>query len=363
MEEKLRNWITEIQGADLAAMDRARAYQARLAKPPGSLGRLEDIAVQLAGVTGHVRNTMEKRRILVLCADNGALEEGISVTPRSVTAAQAANMTRHKTGMSAMAFAFGDEVTVVDVGIADPYDCPDILYRNLAKGTRNLLREKAMTREETVRAILIGMELAEQAGKDGVNAVGVGEMGIGNTTTSAAVLAALTGLPVEAVTGRGGGLTDEAFLRKKQVIGDALRLHQPDPRDPIAVISSVGGLDIAAMCGVYLGCARARIPVVMDGFISIVAALCAARLCEHVKGYLFPSHASFERGYEAAAAELGAQPFLLLGMRLGEGSGCPLAFQVLKAACAVVDGMATFEGAAINDSYLDEIRDKDCFTT
>lgn len=363
MEELLRKKIAKIEALDQNAMDQAAAYQAQLAKPPGSLGKLETMAVQLAGITGRVQNRMERRRILVLCADNGVLSEGVSVTPRTVTASQAVNMTLHKTGMSSMAYFFGDEVTVVDVGIADPYHCPKILNRSIAKGTKNLVKEPAMTRLETVQAMLVGMDLAKQAAQDGVDAVGVGEMGIGNTTTSAAVLAALTGLPVEAVTGRGGGLTDEAFLRKKQVIESALVLHQPDSGDPIAVMSAVGGLDLAAMCGVYLGCALERIPVVMDGFISIVAALCASRLCGRVRGYLIPSHASFEKGYEAAADELGVAPYLLLGMRLGEGSGCPLAFQVLRAACAVMGGMATFADAAINDSYLDEIREKDCFTT
>ena len=191
--------------------------------------------------------------------------------------------------------------------------------------------------------------------------LGAGEMGIGNTTTSAAVLAALTGLPVEAVTGRGGGMTDAGFLRKKQVITDALALHCPDKNDVLDVLCKVGGLDIAAMCGVFLGAARQRLPVVIDGFISVVAALCARRLCPAAGDYFFASHASHEVGYAAAVKELGLEPWLHLGMRLGEGSGCPIAFRVMEAACATAEGMATFEGAAIDDSYLDDIRGKDCF--
>lgn len=361
-ETELRALLAAIRPADRAAMDRAKTRQAMLAKPPGSLGKLEDISVRLAGITGKVKNEVCKKRIIVLCADNGVVEEGISATPRSVTAAQAVNMTHHLTGMSAMAHHFGNEVVVVDMGIADPYDGPAVLDRKIAPGTHNLLHEPAMTREQAMQAILTGAELARQAKADGVQAVGVGEMGIGNTTTSSAVLAALTGLSVEAVTGRGGGLTGAAFLKKKQVITAALDRAKPDPADVVGVLSEVGGFDLAAMCGVFLGCARERLPVVIDGFISIVAALCAARLAPAAADCFFPSHASYEIGYRAAARELGLDPWLLLEMRLGEGSGCPIAFEILEAACAVMNDMATFEGASIDDGYLDGIRSGDCFT-
>ena len=363
MEEKLRELLSAVRPLDAGAMDKARAYQAKLAKPPGSLGKLEDISIRLAGLTGRVQNRVAKKRIIVLCADNGVVAEGVGSAPRTVTAAQAVNMTKYRTGMSAMAKHFGNEVCVVDVGIADPYVCPEILDRRIAPGTKNLRYEPAMTREETVRAILTGAELAAAALRDGMDAVGVGEMGIGNTTTSAAVLSVLTGLPVEEVTGRGGGITDGNFLKKKQIIGEAIARHRPDPADPVDVLAKVGGLDLAAMCGVFLGAAACRLPAVIDGFISVVAALCAYRLCPDAAGAMFPSHASYERGYAVAARELGLDPWLLLDMRLGEGSGCPLAFEVLSAACAVMNGMATFEGAAIDDGYLDAIRGKDCFRT
>ena len=206
------------------------------------------------------------------------------------------------------------------------------------------------------------MELAAQARQDGIRLLGVGEMGIGNTTTSSAVLCALSGEFVEAVTGRGGGLTDAAFGRKKQVIEQALAVNRPDADDPIDVLCKVGGFDLCAMTGVFLGAAHARLPVVVDGFISIVAALCAARLCENARGFFFGSHVSYERGYKVAEQLLGLQPCLQLGMRLGEGSGCPLAFRVIEAACAVISTMATFPEAAIDDTYLTEIREKDSFT-
>lgn len=362
METELQRLLGEIGPLDGGAMERARVRQGMLAKPPGSLGKLEDAAIRLAGITGQVHNRVEKRRIIVLCADNGVAEEGVASAPQSVTMAQAVNMTRRLTGMSTLAKHFGDDVQVVDMGIACPYHCPAVLDRSLAKGTRNLYRESAMTRDQAVKAILTGAALAEQAKAEGFQAVGVGEMGIGNTTTSAAVLAALTGAAVAEVTGRGGGITDQSFEKKKQVITEALRRHRPDPGDPVDVLSKVGGFDLAAMCGVFLGAARCRLPVVIDGFISIVAALCAARLRREAADYMFPSHASYEIGYALAAKELGLSPWLLLDMRLGEGSGCPLAFLVLEAACAVMNEMATFEEAAIDDGYLNEIREGDSFT-
>ncbi len=370
-EEKLYKQIEEIRGADADAMRGAAAYVQSLAAPPGSLGRLTDAAVQLAGITGKVKNTLGRRRIIVMCADNGVVEEGVSATPQIVTLSQALNMTRHLTGMSSLAAHFGIDVEIVDIGIATPYreqDC-GILQRRIRRGTGNLVKEPAMTREEAVRAILVGIERARQAAADGIDVIGVGEMGIGNTTTSSAVLAALTGLSVEDVTGRGGGLTDAAFEKKKNVISRALIFHglagtasgsaSEDAGaqiDPIEVLSGVGGLDLAGMCGVYLGAAICRIPAVIDGFISIVAALCAQRMCGSCRDFMFPSHVSEEIGYLRAAKELHLDPWLHLNMRLGEGSGCPLAFQILEASCALMNEMATFEQAKIDDGYLAELR-------
>lgn len=361
-EKELRAYLKTIRPADRGVMDRAARRQAELAKPPGSLGELEEISIRLAGITGEVCPTVEDCRVLVFAADNGVCAEGVSSAPQSVTLSQAVNMTRFCTGMSSMARYFGDSLVVTDVGIASPVRCDAIVHRKIRLSTGNIAREPAMKRAEAVQAIGVGIEQAERAGKDGVQAIGVGEMGIGNTTTSAAVLSALTGASAAAVTGRGGGLTDAAFEKKKQVITRALALHQPDSSDPVAVLSAVGGLDIAAMTGAFLGCAKERIPAVVDGYISIVAALCAVRLCPAVRDVLFLSHASYEIGYRIASQELGLTPCLLLGMRLGEGSGCPLLFQVMKGACAVMKNMATFSEAAIQDDYLDEIRALDAFT-
>lgn len=351
-----------IAPADNAAMEKARQRQAELAKPPGSLGKLEDYSIRLAGITGNVKNEIEKCRVIVLAADNGVTAEGVSSAPTSVTLSQVINMTRHITGMSSLAHYFGNEVVVADLGIDTDRKIPGVLDRKIRRSTGNIAKERAMTRQQVLDAMAVGLDLAADAAKDGVNAVGVGEMGIGNTTTSAAVLSALTGATPEAVTGRGGGLTDQAFAVKKQVITKALVLHHPDQEDVVDVLSAVGGLDLAAMTGVFLGCALQRIPAVVDGFISIVAALCACRLNSNTKDFLFLSHASYEIGYRLAAEELGLGPCLLLDMRLGEGSGCPIAFQILKAACAVMNGMGTFAEAAIQDDYLDPIRAQDSFT-
>ena len=337
----LTECIAAIRGADRAVMDAARRRQAELAKPPGSLGRLEDYSVRMAGITGEVKPTLEKCRVLVLAADNGVVAEGV---------------------MSSLAHYFGDDVVVTDVGVNAEIKSPGVLARKVRYGTGNIARERAMSEEETLRAMAIGMELAAQAKRDGVGAVGIGEMGIGNTTTSSAVLAALTGAPVEALTGRGGGLTDSAFETKKRVIQQALDLHRPPQDDPVAVLSMVGGLDLAAMTGAFLGCAREGVAAVVDGFISVVAALCAARLCPAAKDMMFLSHASYEAGYRLAADELGLEPCLLLGMRLGEGSGCPLMFRVLQGACAVLRDMATFAEGEIQDDYLAPIRAMDAFT-
>ena len=351
--------IESVRPLDEAAMANARERQAQLAKPPGSLGRLEDLSVQLAGITGSVHNKIEKKHLLVFAADNGVVEEGVSSAPQSVTLMQTVNLTRHKTGASTLCKHFGCDITVCDVGVNADIKEPKVLGRKIAYGTGNIVKGPAMTREQSIRAITTGMELAMSTDAD---VIGVGEMGIGNTTTSSAVLSVLLDAEVDAVTGRGGGITDAGFLKKKQVIKDAIAINHPDKNDVIDVLAKVGGFDIAAMCGAFIGCAAKRRPVVIDGFISAVAALCAYMLCPNSVGYFIPSHASYEIGYKLAMDAMNLEPLFLLGMRLGEGSGCPLAFEILDAACAIINGMATFDQAGIDDSYLDEIREGDKFT-
>lgn len=359
MQKKLDALVREVLPLDRGAMTAAETYQARLAKPPGSLGRLEEISIQLAGITGRVHNALNKKQLLVFAADNGVVAEGVSSAPQSVTKQQTINLMRGKTGAAVLAKHFGCGLTVCDVGVnADFYEST-VLNRKIAYGTQNICTGPAMTREQTLQAILTGAEIARTVDAD---VIGVGEMGIGNTTTSSAVLAVLLGADVEAVTGRGGGITEESFRKKKAVIRTAIEVNRPGRDDVVDVLSKVGGFDLAAMCGAFLGAAAARRPAVIDGLISAAAALCAVRLCPNVRGYLVPSHASFEIGYRLAMEAMDLRPLFDLGMRLGEGSGCPLAFQVLDAACAVINDMATFDEAGINDDYLDEIRRGGQFT-
>lgn len=355
----LQTHINRVSPPDASAMEEARRRQAQLAKPPGSLGRLEELSVQLAGITGKVHNKMDRQHLLVFAADNGVVEEGVSSAPQSVTRMQTVNLTRHKTGASALCRHFGCEITVCDVGVNGDIREPKVLNRKIAYGTKNIVKGHAMTRNQAVQAICTGMDLAENTQAD---VLGVGEMGIGNTTTSSAVLAVLLDADVEAVTGRGGGITNDSFRKKKEVIRTAIAVNQPDKNDVIDVLAKVGGFDIAAMCGAFIGAAITRRPVVIDGFISAVAALCACKLCPEVRGYLVPSHASYEIGYKLAMDAMELEPIFLLGMRLGEGSGCPLAFQILDAACAILNDMATFDQAGIDDGYLDEIRKGDQFS-
>ena len=359
MQKELDALVRAVAPLNRGTMTAADEYQARLAKPPGSLGRLEEISIQLAGITGRVHNALNKKQLLVFAADNGVVDEGVSSAPQSVTKQQTINLMRGKTGAAVLAKHFGCGLTVCDVGVnADIYEST-VLNRKIAYGTQNICTGPAMTREQTLQAILTGAEIARMVDAD---VIGVGEMGIGNTTTSSAVLAVLLGADVEAVTGRGGGITEESFRKKKAVIRTAIEVNRPDRDDVVGVLSKVGGFDLAAMCGAFLGAAAARRPAVIDGLISAAAALCAVRLCPNVRGYLVPSHASFEIGYRLAMEAMDLRPLFDLGMRLGEGSGCPLAFQVLDAACAVINDMATFDEAGINDDYLDEIRRGDQFT-
>lgn len=359
MQEKIEALVRAVQPLDQKAMLAAEAHQARLAKPPGSLGRLEELSVQLAGITGKVHNELPRKQLLVFAADNGVVAEGVSSAPQSVTMQQTINLTRGKTGAAVLAKRFGCGLTVCDVGVNADICESAVLNRKISYGTQNICAGPAMTREQALQAILTGAAVAENIDAD---AVGIGEMGIGNTTTSSAVLAVLLGADVDKVTGRGGGITEESFRKKKAVIRTAIAVNRPNRDDVIDVLAKVGGFDLAAMCGAFLGAAASRRAAVIDGFISAVAALCAVRLCPLVHGYLIPSHASFEIGYRLAIEELALRPLFDLGMRLGEGSGCPLAFQVLDAACAVMNNMASFDEADINDDYLDEIRQGDQFT-
>ncbi|MDD3169547.1 MAG: nicotinate-nucleotide--dimethylbenzimidazole phosphoribosyltransferase [Eubacteriales bacterium] len=379
-EKELFQLINSIGDLDREAMEIARKREESLAKPPGSLGRLEDIAVQLSGISGNLHNSADKACIAIMCSDNGVVEEGVSSAPQFVTLAQTINFTRRLTGVGTLAKFFDTDLLVVDLGInadlpkellvkdalekagTEVRTTNKIVDRKIRKSTHNLAKGPAMTREEAVQAIFTGIEMAREIKQAGYTIFGVGEMGIGNTTTSSAILSALTGLSASETVGKGGGITDKSFARKKEII-EAVTVEYgfrgQEDIDVIDVLTKVGGFDVAAMAGAFLGAAVYRLPVVIDGFISVVAAYTATRLAPMTKGYLIASHVSKEQGYSHALNALGLPPMLNLELRLGEGSGCPLAFQIIRGACAVMNHMATFDEAEINDDYLEEIRKLD----
>ncbi|NLL63267.1 MAG: nicotinate-nucleotide--dimethylbenzimidazole phosphoribosyltransferase [Ruminococcaceae bacterium] len=361
MELEIQKLIDSVGELDKNAMDAARKRQDELAKPPGALGRLEDLSIQLAGITGKVNNTMDKRALLVFAADNGVVEEGIASCPQSITLMQTINLTRGKTGAGTLCKHYGVDLFVCDVGVYTDINCPEVINRKIAYGTKNFTKGPAMTREQALKAFLTGVEMVETYCKD-MNVVGIGEMGIGNTTTSAAVLAFLTDSDPEDVTGKGAGVTEESFTHKKECVKKAIEINAPNKDDIINVLSKIGGFDLCAMTGAFMATAANRIPVVIDGFISVVAALCAVRMCPNIRHFLIPSHASFEIGYKIAIKELELEPMLLLGMRLGEGSGCPLAMHILDCACTIINEMSDFVHANIDDTFLDEYRNGDKFT-
>lgn len=374
-EKKLYELIGKIPPVDQKAIAEAKERQAYLAKPPGSLGELENISVKIAGITGKaVGNDVTKQCIAVMSADNGVVEEGVASAPQSVTLSQTINFTRRYTGVSSMAKYFGIDLLVTDVGVA--MEIPKELYtdsmltedgripvkivnRRIANGTRNLAKEPAMTREQAVEAMLIGFEAADAAKRSGAQLFGIGEMGIGNTTTSSALLSALTGAKAEDLVGRGGGLNDEGLSKKVKIVKDAVNMYCMS--DPIDKLANIGGFDICAMVGAFLGAAVNRMPVVIDGFISIVAACYARELNPRVVDYMFASHKSYEIGYTIAMDRLGLRPMFDLSMRLGEGSGCPIAFKIIETAVATMNIMKTLEEAAIDADYLEEIRRDNLF--
>lgn len=375
--------VKSIQPADRQAVLKAEERQASLAKPPGSLGGLEDMSVRIAGMTGSVINRIGRGCVAVFCSDNGVVREGVASAPQSVTRAQTINFTRRLTGVGALTKSYGSELLIVDVGVKDPI--PDGLYTDVPledthkivnrriRGTGqtdNIAEGAAMTEEEALRALETGIEMADAVRRAGFSIMGAGEMGIGNTTTSAAVLSAITGRPAEETAGRGGGVNDSGFARKKEIIdsaaaafieGGGIRsLPEAERADRmIEALRRMGGFDICAMTGAYLGAAANRMPIVIDGYISAVAALAAATIAPAAADYMIASHRSFEKGYVLAIDALGLKPFLSLDMRLGEGSGCPVAFSVIRGACDVMADMATFEEAEINDDYLEEIRSEE----
>lgn len=350
--ELLQKTLDAIAPTDRAVMAAAQKEIDYCLKPPGSLGKLEDIARQIAGITGKIHNRITKKAIVVMMADNGVCSEGIAMYPQDITRIGADFVTSGRMGVNFLANYAGADIIAVDVGIQVDVDLPKVINRKVRYGTANFLEQPAMSRAEAVQAIEAGIEVTNTAIDQGYDLFGAGEIGIGNTTASSAVLYGFTGAHIDRVVGRGAGLTDQAFERKKEVVKQAVRLHRPDPDDALDVLSKVGSLDIAGMAGVYLACAARRVPVVTDGLISNVAALTAIRLKPEAVDYMIPSHISFEPGAKLLKEITGLEPMIDMNMRLGEGTGCALVFSIIEAALRMIEEMGTF--AAIGKSR-DEI--------
>ena len=355
----IEKYIKGIERLDITAIEKARRRIDNLIKPLGSLGELESIAVQLAGISTNMYYDTSKRCVIIMASDNGVVEYGVSAALQEITYIQTINFTKGITGINVLAKQFNTDLIITDVGINADLENPAIIDKKIRKGTWNIAKQSAMTYEEATQALMVGIETAVEAVNNGYKLLGVGEMGIGNTTTSAAVLCTLTDSKPEQLAGKGAGLSEEAYKHKISVIKSAIANNKPNPADPIDVLAKVGGFDIAAMAGVFIGAAFMRVPVVIDGFISIVAALVASKLNPIAREYMFASHASFEQGYQHASHALDIKPCLQLNMRLGEGSGCPLMFAIMDAACAIMHDMATFEQGNISEEYLEEVKDAD----
>lgn len=360
-KNELYNIINNIEKSDKNIMDEAKERMDSLAKPLGSLGELEKIGIKITGITGSLKNKFKKKCVIIFCADNGVFEEGVASTPQYVTVAQTINFTKGLSGVGVIAKENGSDLMIVDIGINSSLQIEGVIDRKIRRGTNNIAKGPAMTENECIQAILTGIEASKKAYDEGYDVLGVGEMGIGNTTTSSSVLIALKECDIEAAVGRGSGLTNDAFNKKKMVIKKALEINKPNKDNPIDILMKVGGFDLAAMTGAFIGASYYKIPIVIDGFISVVAALLAVKLNENIKDYLFASHLSQEIGYSLAINELGLKPMVNLDMRLGEGSGCPIAFSIIDTANAILRNMATFEESGINCEYLDEIRDEECY--
>jgi len=348
MMTELSQIISQIEPVDPAWLGRAQERLDSLTKPPGSLGRLEELAARYVGIRRELLPPLEIKQVVVFAADHGVVAEGVSAYPQEVTFQMVYNFLEGGAGINALARHARARVEVVDIGVNHDFgEVPELISRKVAYGSRNLAQEPAMTRDETLEALLIGVERAEAATAQGVDALAAGDMGIGNTTAAAALAAVFTGRPVGAVTGRGTGIPDKVWSHKVAVINRALSLHRPDPHDPLGVLAAVGGLEIAGIAGLILGVAAARRPLLLDGFIATAGALVAAALVPAVTDYLIAAHRSVEPGHQTMLDFLGLKPLLNFQMRLGEGTGAALGLSLLEAGVRIYREMATFQEAGV----------------
>jgi len=334
---------------DQEAMAQARTRQQQLTKPPGSMGRLEEIAIQMAGITHQALPAIQRKAVIIMAADHGVTAEGVSAYPSAVTPQMVLNFLHGGAAINALARHAGAEVVVVDIGVAEEIQHPNLLPRKVALGTANMAQGPAMTREQAQAAITVGMDVATSLIQQGVAMIATGDMGIGNTTAASTITAALTRAPVQFVTGRGTGIDDAQLMHKIATIERAVVHNSPDATDPLDVLAKVGGLEIAGLVGVMLASAMHSVPIIIDGFISGAAALVATQLVPAVRDYLFAGHVSVERGHHVILEQLKLSPILDLNMRLGEGTGAVLATTIIDAALQMHREMATFAEAGVSD--------------
>lgn len=347
--------IPPIPDPDLRIGEAARARQANLTKPAGSLGQLEELSIQLASITGSFSPSLMNKGVIVMAGDHGVAREGVSAYPAEVTPQMVLNFLHGGAAINVLARQAGARVVIVDIGVAADFDdLPELVRRKVARGTNSMVSGPAMTRAQAEEAVQIGIDIARAEVGNGLNVVATGDMGIGNTTASSAILAAFTGLPVGQITGRGTGVDDVGWQRKVAAIERALEVNRPDPADGLDVLAKVGGLEIAGLAGVIIGAASCRVPVVIDGFISGAAALAAVSLAPAVTPYLIAAHQSVEVGHRAVLERLGLRPLLNLDLRLGEGTGAVLAFNLMDASIRILNEMATFSEAGVSGKDEEE---------
>ncbi|GKU78772.1 nicotinate-nucleotide--dimethylbenzimidazole phosphoribosyltransferase [Paenibacillus sp. L3-i20] len=347
-ESQLANILNRIRPFNEEVAERAIRHSDNLTKPPGSLGKLEAIARQLAGITGQLWPDVSRKAVIIMAGDHGVCEEGISAFPQAVTPQMVLNFLNGGAAVNVLARQAKADVICVDIGVAADLEHGSLVSRKVVRGTRNMAKEAAMTREETLEAIMIGVSVVEEQVKKGIRLFATGEMGIGNTTASAAITSVLAGIAPAQAVGRGTGINDATFAHKIEVVHRAITLNNPDANDPIDVLAKVGGAEIAGLVGVIIGAAANGCPVVIDGYISSTAALVATKLSERTIPYMIASHLSQEQGHMGLMTALGLSPMIQLEMRLGEGTGAVLCFHFIDASLKLMQEMATFDSAGIS---------------
>jgi nicotinate-nucleotide--dimethylbenzimidazole phosphoribosyltransferase len=346
----LEKTIVSIKPLDKAAMAAAKERQDMLTKPAGALGRLEDISIQIAGIEGKARPTAARKAMITMAGDHGVVAEKVGNWPQEVTAQMVENFLHGGAGINVLAKLAGARIIFVDMGVAAKLKAhPQLIDKKVGPGTANMCRGPAMTETQARQSLEAGIDILNSEAKKGLDIVGTGDMGIGNTTASSAIFAVMAGLPPEKVTGRGTGLSDDQLSHKTECVRRALECNKPDKSNPLSVLAKVGGFEIGGLAGVILGAAAKRIPVVIDGFISGAAALIAVGLAPQVKDYLLAGHVSAEAGHAAMLKYLGLKPLISLEMRLGEGTGAALGLIVAEAAVNTLNDMATFAEAGVSE--------------